>query len=111
MTRREFTIKIVSLLQEMIDVGENPIIDYVLRSTEEQQRLFKAGKTKCDGIEKRSRHQSARAMDIYLVKVTENSIKTEYVWNLEKAIYWHKIWTEKYGGREMIDWDRGHFES
>ena len=38
-----------------------------LRSTETQQRYFKEGSTKCDGIKKKSKHQLGRAIDVYYV--------------------------------------------
>lgn len=36
-----------------------------LRSAEEQNRLFHAGKSKLDGYEKKSKHQSGNAIDVY----------------------------------------------
>jgi peptidoglycan L-alanyl-D-glutamate endopeptidase CwlK len=36
-----------------------------LRSDEEQNRLFHAGKSKLDGYEKKSKHQSGNAIDVY----------------------------------------------
>ena len=38
-----------------------------LRSTETQQRYFKEGSTKCDGIKNKSNHQLGRAIDVYYV--------------------------------------------
>jgi hypothetical protein len=35
-----------------------------LRTLEEQQELFKQGKSKCDGIIKKSKHQEGKAIDI-----------------------------------------------
>lgn len=35
-----------------------------LRSTEEQQNLYKLGKSKCDGLIKKSKHQLGKAIDI-----------------------------------------------
>lgn len=35
------------------------------RTPEEQAELFKAGKSKCDGVKKRSAHQSGNALDFY----------------------------------------------
>lgn len=103
MTRVEFTRLICNLIEEMIYEGENPIIDYVLRSTEEQKRLFDKGLSKCDGVEKRSAHQSAKAMDIYFIEDGE-MVDPKMGWE-----FWHKAW-EKRGGKPMISWDRGHFE-
>jgi len=36
-----------------------------LRSAEQQAKLFKDGKSKCDGVFKKSYHQSGRAVDVY----------------------------------------------
>lgn len=103
--RREFTSKISQFLVEMILAGETPVIDWVLRDTETQHRFFKAGKSKCDGYIKKSRHQNAMAMDIYFIREDGS-----FNWNIEKYEFWHKIWQEKYGGSPMISWDGGHFE-
>ncbi len=107
MTRAQFTKELAALLQYMINNGESPIIDFVKRSTEEQQRLFNAGLSKCDGIKNPSRHQSGRAADIYLVDAQGNMID----WNKipEKSATYHDFW-EQSGGRMRIEWDRGHFE-
>jgi len=105
MTRTEFTHKITTLLQRMIDEGESPIIDFVKRSDEEQRRLFDAGLSKCDGVNKISMHQYGKAMDIYFVdKETHKLIPP-----LKGFEYWHSMWVEM-GGDGIILWDKGHFE-
>lgn len=103
MNRVEFTDKITELLRAMIDKGEDPIMDYVKRSDEEQQRLFKLGLSQRDGIEKISGHQKGRAMDIYFV-VDGKLIDPAKGWE-----YWHERW-EEVGGQPIISWDKGHFE-
>ncbi len=105
MNRVEFTRKIVQLLYEMIQANEKPIIDYVLRSTEEQKRLYNEGKSKCDGVIKKSNHQLGVAMDIYFVD--ENN-KLDF--SKDRYKKWHKIWEEKYDGKPIIEWDLPHFE-
>jgi len=103
MTRVEFTKNICSLISEMIAEGEQPILDYVKRSDEEQMHLYQEGKSKCDGIKIRSRHQSGLAADIYFVEGGKLVMpKAGYG-------YWHEVW-EKKGGKPEITWDRGHFE-
>ena len=87
----------------MIEDGEHPIIDYVLRSTEEQKRLFDKKLSKCDGITNRSAHQSGKAMDIYFIE-NGKMVDPNCGWE-----HWHKRW-EEMGGQPMISWDRGHFE-
>lgn len=106
MTRPEFTFKLCMLLDEAISNGDMPIIDYVLRSTEEQERLFNAGKSKCDGKTKLSQHQFAKAVDIYFVDKEGN-----VDWDDSKGLQekYHKYW-ESIGGKPMLTWDRGHYE-
>lgn len=106
MNRREFTKTLAKLLTEMIESGEQPVIHYVFRSNEEQYRLFLDGKSKCDGIKIRSRHQDMLAADIYLAD--DNGIKWE--WPQDKAIRWHNRFVEL-GGGPMITWDLPHFSS
>lgn len=103
MTRVEFTQRICVLLQQMYDEGEQPILDYVKRSVEEQQRLFAAGKSQKDGVYKLSKHQSGTAADIYFVK-GKNLVEPN-----KGHQYWHTIWCQM-GGAPMIDWDCGHYE-
>lgn len=119
MTRVEFTEKIVFLLSQMVAQAEKPIIDYVLRSTEEQQRLFAKGRvnnggqwqivnknevvTYCDGITKPSKHNSATAMDIYFI------VDGKMDFSKDRYIKWHKQW-ESMGGRAMLDFDMPHYE-
>jgi len=105
MTRVEFTVKITSLLQMMIDADENPIIDFVKRSDEEQNRLFDEHLSKCDGYIKISQHQRGKAMDIYFVDES-----TGYLHTPRKGFeYWHAKWQDM-GGQPMIEWDKHHFE-
>jgi hypothetical protein len=103
MNRVEFTHQIVNLLAAMMLDGEHPIIDYVKRSPEEQNRLFKAGASKCDGINTISNHQLGKAMDIYFMEDGE-VVDSKKGWE-----YWHKYWEGK-GGKPIIEWDKGHFE-
>jgi len=106
-TRTDFTRNIAILLYEMLEAGEEPVIDFVLRSKYEQNRLFNEGKSKCDGFNKISRHQAAMAMDLYMAdKLTGN---IAFVWDKDRAEKWHHRW-EQLGGKPMISWDTGHFE-
>lgn len=103
MDRVEFTRNLVNLLAAMLLDGEHPILDYVKRSDEEQARLYKEGKSKCDGVKVKSKHQLGKAADIYFVE-DGKLVEPKRGWE-----YWHKRWEEK-GGNPMIDWDKGHFE-
>jgi hypothetical protein len=112
MNRLEFTINIVGLLKSMIDLGEHPIIDYVKRSPEEQNRLFKAGLSKCDGINQISAHQVGKAIDILFPDVDDydyDGDTKELIPPKHTFKYWHDLW-ESWGGKPIIDWDKGHFE-
>ena len=103
-TRRRFTQSIVSLISYMIATGEQPIIDFAKRSTEEQQRLFANGRvnnsgvwiitdkdkvvTFCDGIKNISNHQKGLAVDLYLWNFDKNCV--DWKWDKTKAEQWHK---------------------
>ena len=104
MDRKTFTEKIAKLLVQMNEEGESPILDFAKRSAEEQNRLFKAGLSKCDGYKNPSRHQRGTAVDLYFCPASklEDPIKG---WD-----YWHTVW-EEMGGNPIIAWDKGHFES
>jgi len=80
----------------------DPIIDWCKRSGQEQARMFKLGLSECDGVKKRSDHQDAKAIDLYLGK------GSKLIW--DKALYrkLHKFWS-LLGGKEMIPGDIGHF--
>jgi hypothetical protein len=105
MNRVDFTNYICTLLGMMINAGERPIIDFVKRSDEEQNRLYRLGLSKCDGHTKISRHQRGKAMDIYWVDEMTGTL-TEPRKGFE---YWHEKW-EHMGGQPMIEWDKHHFE-
>ncbi len=102
--RVEFFHKLCTLQNRMILDGETPILDFVKRSTEEQQRLFALGKSKKDGVRTISKHQIGLAADIYLI-IEEKLLE----WPKDKALKYHTFW-ETLGGKPMISWDLGHFE-
>jgi hypothetical protein len=104
-SRYDFTIALLSLLARMVAEGERPIMDYVKRSDEEQNRLYAQGLSKCDGLLKVSAHQVGRAADIYFLAPDDS----ELVPPVKGHTYWHEHW-ERLGGKPMLDWDRGHYE-
>lgn len=106
MTREEFTEQICRLILRMREEGEAPILDYVKRWAEEQNRLYMAGLSKCDGYVKISQHQRGRAADIYFLDQSRGAGLAAPIHGHE---YWHEVW-EEMGGKPMIDWDQGHFE-
>ena len=104
MTRVEFSYNLCQLIIEMFKEGEQPLIDFVKRSAEEQKRLYDLKLSKCDGRIIVSQHQLGRAADIYFVKdgkLVEPKFGHEY---------WHRRWADTYKGAEMIEWDAGHYE-
>jgi hypothetical protein len=102
-SRLEFNQQLLVLLNEMTQAGEHWLIDFVKRSDEEQERLFKAGKSKCDGKAIISYHQFGRAVDLYFQSA--GLLVDPYMgWN-----HWHDRW-EALGGHHRIEWDMGHFE-
>ena len=114
MDRVQFTNAVTKLVQQMVTEGEHPILDYCLRSQEEQHRLWQIGRdaegnktgqtvTNCDGYKSISGHQTGHALDIGFI---ENG-----VWSGPKKgwTYWHEEWIKLGGGRE-ISWDEDHFE-
>jgi len=105
MNRREFSKNISTLILRMIADGNSPIIDYVLRSTEEQKRMFAQGLSKLDGVNKLSAHQKAIAADIYFV-VTNPDLSVEVDFNCDKTAdlqrKYHDIWVSM-GGKPIIE--------
>lgn len=111
MNRREFTKRIATLILRMIEDGNQPVLDYVLRSTEEQQRLYADGKTKCDGVKILSKHQGALAADIYFVLDNDGTPLIDFNADRTADLHrkYHDIW-ETMGGKPMIEWDKDHYE-
>lgn len=106
MTRRvEFTVKLACLLKEMNEQGEFPILDWVYRDQFAQNNLYRQGKSQIDGIRRQSKHQMGLAADIYFLG-KDRKLDLDK----KKYEYWHKVWTEKYGGQPAISWDLPHFE-
>jgi hypothetical protein len=102
--RTDFSIALARLIIHADELGYLSMIDYVKRSTEEQQRLFKLKLSKCDGIKNRSYHQNAQAGDVYFSKKD-----TPGVINYNICVEMHEYWVSL-GGEPMIDWDKSHFE-
>jgi hypothetical protein len=125
MTKRaDFTKAKNQLIQKMIADGNWPIEDYLLRSTEEQQRLFALGRkqlddgtwvivnpkevvTKADGKTNISGHQLALAEDIYFL--IDGEIDFDFSKSADLAKQYHDEWV-KLGGKPVISWDLSHYE-
>lgn len=83
------------------------------RTAQEQNRLFMGGKSKCDGYELLSYHQSGNAIDIYAYVDGKASWKVEHLNVVALAVLAAaselgvKI---KWGGHFKGGWDKPHFE-
>ena len=103
--RNEFSVAVATLILEMNEAGESPLLDWLKRSDEEQKRLFDRGKSKCDEKKKISRHQRGMAVDIYFM----SEDKTHLVDPIKGYDHWRRRW-EELGGKPIIGWDKGHYE-
>jgi len=115
-TRRrwEFILKF-SMFTVLAEIhGIHFIPTSFLRTAEEQKKLYKAGKSLCDGYKKISKHQLGRAMDIVIIDENNNPVWEE---TLEYEIL-GDLW-KKLGGTWGGDWykegktkfnDQYHFE-
>ena len=112
MTRTETTLAIAKLIIRIDQdrrMGIHPYnvaLDYAKRSPEEQRRLFDKGLSKCDGVNKVSKHQVGRAFDLLLFK--EGVYVPE--WPAELVSRYHEFWGSM-GGLPLIVWDSAHFEA
>ena len=98
MRRHEFTKNIARILIDMADAGDSPVGDWWLRNSTVQKYLFDKKLSKCDGTIRKSDHQFGCALDIYL---SDGKGVIEFDWDEKKSEYWHKVWTEKYGGKPL----------
>lgn len=108
MRKSNFTVNAAKLIMWIDKQGWYPLLDYALRSAEEQKRLYDDGKSKCDGINSYSAHQYGKmtgryAVDIYIHDGDKDIGKRELY---EKA---HTYW-DSLGGKPMLKWDLAHFE-
>jgi D-alanyl-D-alanine dipeptidase len=85
------------------DCGFELVMDWLLRDAETQKRFYQQGKSKCDGYNRRSAHQTGKAIDIYIVDDGQISGRMADYQKL------HDYWMDL-GGEPMISWDMGHFE-
>lgn len=78
--------RLLYLVNEVIKISP---IDFGItegyRSTERQQELFREGKSKCDGITSRSRHQDGKAIDFVCYDPNTNKITWEKEYYIEIA--------------------------
>ena len=88
-----------------------------LRTVEDQQELYKKGVTKCDGIKKKSRHQSGMAFDVYAYlngKASWDAIHLAIIAGVilseAKAMGLNVVWGGTFGSKIFKGWDKPHFE-
>ena len=94
-----------------------------LRTADQQSKLFKAGKSKCDGVEKRSYHQSGNALDFYayvdgkaswkihhLSMVASVIMTTAKRLKKEGKISIDLYWGGQFGSSDFNGWDMPHIE-
>ena len=99
----------------MLNDNVDFIDDFMLRSAEEQNRLFKKGLSNCDGYKKKSGHQKGKAEDIYFAINGKVDYGYETPEANEYADRYHAQWVDM-GGKPEIEsnhrgkWDRGHYE-
>ena len=116
MNRRDFTLMIadqILFMAKTLDALEiAPQIDWTLRSVYDQYQMFKAGKSRCDGTIKRSKHQDGLAGDIFIIgKDKKGKLAILEPMNVS-PVEWVKIrqhWINL-GGEAMLPWDPCHFE-
>jgi len=69
MTQRIRFIWMFALLALFAYINKIEFIIFCFHRTEkEQKELFEEGKTKCDGVKKKSRHQNWRAIDLVVIE-------------------------------------------
>lgn len=98
----------------------NAPIDFVItegvRTTQRQQELFRQGKSKCDGIKNKSKHQKkadgyGHAVDLYPLPIQYKDIKpykilSEHIKKIAKQLNINILW----GGNFKTFVDMPHYE-
>ena len=83
-----------------------------LRSTEKQRKLYKQGKSKCDGVTNISKHQEGKAIDVYYVGWKNTDSKDDERWR--KLIRAFKLAEKKLNLKLNFGydwgWDNPHIE-
>lgn len=90
-----------------------------LRTTETQRQLYESGKSLADGVMRKSKHQSGRALDFYAYVDGRASWEPKHLAmvaaaflqaasHLGYAISWGGLWAQRGGG--IYGWDMAHVE-
>lgn len=102
----------------LVDFGHGPFSG--LRNTSEQVHLHSVGSSPhCDGVIKKSKHQSGKALDFYAYVDGQASWKPEHLAMVAAAflqaaamlgyrVKWGGLWKSSKGG--IYGWDMAHLE-
>ncbi len=121
----DILVKLVScaLNSSPIDFGIPPCGG--LRSAETQHELFRSGKSKCDGFQTFSRHQSGYALDFYAYlngKASWDRAHLAILYGVFSACFSRLksygeipqnaklVWGGTFGSDNYKGWDSGHIE-
>jgi len=103
MTNTEKRIKFIQRFAGLTQYAKMFSLEFIVtsfhRSLDQQQRLYAAGKSKCDGINKKSKHQDWLAIDICLIK------DGECIWDRIAAYELLGARWKKLGGIWGGDWE------
>lgn len=102
--RIEFTSKISALLQQMVNEGERPVLDFVRQSRLAVRILFELGLTAYDGVNSISPYQLGLAAYIFFWDANGNRCDPVKGWD-----YWHTQWMAM-GGKPEQSWHIYSFE-
>lgn len=87
------------------------------RTPEDQRELFNAKKSKCDGYDKKSRHQSGKAFDVFAYHLGVASWDKVHlamiagvILSEAKDMGLNVVWGGTFGSKDFHGWDACHFE-
>jgi len=101
----------------LVDFGHGP--DSGIRTEKRQNELYREGKSKLDGFEKKSFHQTGRALDFYAFVDGKASWDEAHLamvasaflqaaGTLGHSVSWGGLWQSSKGG--VYGWDMPHIE-
>jgi hypothetical protein len=106
MTQRRLFLKKLANVITACDEAEIPVVVFSMyRTADEQRKLFREGKSKCDGYNVKSRHQEWLAADLGIL----NDEGTDILWNddryaqigefaAQNGLTWGGAWSAFGGG-------------
>ena len=88
-----------------------------LRTKERQLKLFRSGVSKCDGSDKKSKHQTGNAVDFYAYIHGKASWEAHHLdilygvfQTVAKQLEIKIKWGGTFGSNDFNGWDKGHLE-